>query len=58
MDLTRPTLTVESGDPEPSLLTYLDALEGAYAHYVQRCDADRLRHTLLSETSTTRHSAG
>lgn len=38
-DLTRPTLTVESGDPELSLLTYLDALEGAYAHYQTRCDA-------------------
>jgi hydroxymethylglutaryl-CoA synthase len=36
-DLTRPTLTFETGDPELSMLTYLDALEGAYAHYEQRC---------------------
>ena len=36
-DLTRPTLKVESGDTELSLLTYLDALEGAYAHYQTRC---------------------
>jgi len=36
-DLARPTLTVESGDTELSLLTYIDALEAAYAHYQKRC---------------------
>jgi len=38
-DLTRPTLTVECGDTELSLLTYLDALDGAFAHYQTRCDS-------------------
>lgn len=37
-DLTRPTLKVEVGDTELSLLTYLDALDGAYTHYQSRCD--------------------
>ena len=37
-DLTRPTLRVECGDTELSLLTYLDALDGAFAHYQARCD--------------------
>lgn len=43
-DLTRPTLQVETGDPELSLLTYLEALDGAFAHYRSRCgpfDFDR-----------------
>lgn len=35
-DLTRPTSRVEQGEPETSLLAYLDALEGAYAHYAER----------------------
>jgi len=35
-DLTRPTSRVEQGDAETSLLAYLDALDGAYAHYVER----------------------
>jgi 3-hydroxy-3-methylglutaryl CoA synthase len=35
-DLTRPTLTVETGNSETSLLAYIDALEGAYAHYCER----------------------
>ena len=35
-DLTRPTSRVEQGNPETSLLTYLDALEGAFAHYAER----------------------
>lgn len=35
-DLTRPTSRVEQGDAETSLLAYLDGLEGAYAHYVER----------------------
>ena len=35
-DLTRPTLTVETGNSETSLVSYLDALEGAYAHYRER----------------------
>jgi hydroxymethylglutaryl-CoA synthase len=38
-DLTRPTSRVEQGDPETSLLAYLDALEGAYAHYAERVGA-------------------
>jgi len=37
-DLTRPTLKVEVGDTELSLLTYLDALDGAYTHYQSRCE--------------------
>jgi 3-hydroxy-3-methylglutaryl CoA synthase len=35
-DLIRPTSRVEQGEPEASLLAYLDGLEGAYAHYVER----------------------
>ena len=35
-DLTRPTSRVEQGDAETSLLAYLDALDGAYVHYVER----------------------
>ncbi len=35
-DLTRPTALVETGNSETSLLSYLDALEGAYDDYVRR----------------------
>jgi len=35
-DLTRPTSQVETGNSETSLLSYIDALEGAYAHYLER----------------------
>lgn len=35
-DLTRPTSRVETGNSETSLLSYMDALEGAYAHYLDR----------------------
>jgi 3-hydroxy-3-methylglutaryl CoA synthase len=35
-DLTRPTSRVETGNSETSLLSYLDALDGAYDHYVER----------------------
>lgn len=35
-DLTRPTSRVETGNSETSLLSYLEALEGAYAHYLER----------------------
>jgi hydroxymethylglutaryl-CoA synthase len=35
-DLTRPTSRVETGNSETSLVSYLDALENAYAHYVTR----------------------
>jgi hydroxymethylglutaryl-CoA synthase len=35
-DLTRPTSRVEQGDAETSLIAYLDGLEGAYGHYVER----------------------
>jgi 3-hydroxy-3-methylglutaryl CoA synthase len=35
-DLTRPTARVETGNSETSLLSYLDGLDGAYAHYVER----------------------
>jgi hydroxymethylglutaryl-CoA synthase len=35
-DLTRPTSRVETGNSETSLLSYLDGLEGAYEHYVER----------------------
>jgi len=35
-DLTRPTLTVETGNSETSLISYMDALEGAYAHFLER----------------------
>lgn len=36
-DLTRPTPHVETGNSETSLLSYLDALEGAFDDYVRRC---------------------
>jgi hydroxymethylglutaryl-CoA synthase len=39
-DLTRPTLTVETGNSETSLISYIDALEGAYAHYCERVPMD------------------
>jgi hydroxymethylglutaryl-CoA synthase len=39
-DLTRPTLTVETGNSETSLLAYIEALEGAYAHYCRRVAPD------------------
>jgi hydroxymethylglutaryl-CoA synthase len=35
-DLTRPTLTVETGNSETSLISYIDALESAYHHYCER----------------------
>lgn len=35
-DLTRPTGRVETGNSETSLVSYLDALEGAYQHFVDR----------------------
>jgi hydroxymethylglutaryl-CoA synthase len=35
-DLIRPTSHVETGDSETSLLSYLDALDGAYEHYLER----------------------
>ncbi len=35
-DLTRPTAHVETGNSETSLLSYLDALEGAFDDYVRR----------------------
>jgi hydroxymethylglutaryl-CoA synthase len=35
-DLTRPTSRVETGNSETSLLSYLDALEGAYSNYLAR----------------------
>jgi 3-hydroxy-3-methylglutaryl CoA synthase len=35
-DLTRPTSRVEVGHTELSLITYMDALEGAYSHYVEQ----------------------
>jgi 3-hydroxy-3-methylglutaryl CoA synthase len=35
-DLTRPTSRVETGNSETSLLSYLDALEGAYTNFLDR----------------------
>jgi len=35
-DLTRPTARVETGNSETSLVSYMDALEGAYQHFVER----------------------
>ena len=35
-DLTRPTGRIETGNSETSLVSYLDALEGAYAHFAER----------------------
>jgi len=35
-DLTRPTSRVETGNSETSLLSYMDALEAAYSHFVER----------------------
>src|SRR5262249_50391228 len=40
-DLTRPTLTVETGNSETSLISYIEALEGAYAHYRERAGMDQ-----------------
>ncbi len=35
-DLTRPTAKVETGNSETSLISYIEALEGAYAHFLTR----------------------
>jgi 3-hydroxy-3-methylglutaryl CoA synthase len=35
-DLTRPTGRVETGNSETSLVSYMEALEGAFAHFVKR----------------------
>ena len=35
-DLTRPTATVETGNSETSLISYIEALDGAYAHFLAR----------------------
>ena len=35
-DLTRPTGLVETGNSETSLISYLEALEGAFDHFVER----------------------
>jgi hydroxymethylglutaryl-CoA synthase len=35
-DLTRPTTRVETGNSETSLISYIEALEGAYAHFLTR----------------------
>jgi hydroxymethylglutaryl-CoA synthase len=35
-DLTRPTSRVETGNSETSLLSYIEGLHGAYAHYLTR----------------------
>ena len=35
-DLTRPTSRVETGNSETSLLSYMEALEGAYANFLAR----------------------
>lgn len=44
-DLMRPTSRIEAGDRELSLACYLDALEGAYAHYRKRAgDIDVVDH--------------
>lgn len=40
-DLTRPTATVETGNSETSLVSYLDALDGAYEHLVERVPETR-----------------
>jgi hydroxymethylglutaryl-CoA synthase len=43
-DTFRPTSLLEIGDNQKSLYAYLDALDGAYAHFEQRCgpiDFDR-----------------
>lgn len=47
-DLTRPTARVETGNSETSLISYLDALEGAFQHFVERvpeaCQYDEYFH--------------
>ena len=45
-DLTRPTARVETGNSETSLLSYLEALQGAYDDYVRQAPgaADLDRH--------------
>lgn len=35
MDTCRPTSEIETGDPDLSLLSYLDCLSGAYQHYTE-----------------------
>lgn len=39
-DLTRPTSHVETGNTELSLLSYLNGLDGAYSHYLERLGHD------------------
>lgn len=40
-DLIRPTAKVETGNSETSLIAYMDALDGAYAHFVERAQPDQ-----------------
>ncbi|MFH1131594.1 MAG: hydroxymethylglutaryl-CoA synthase [Pseudomonadota bacterium] len=39
-DTFRPTSKVEAGNTDVSVYSYLDALQGAYAHYVQKAGGD------------------
>lgn len=45
MDTCRPRADVELGDPDLSLLSYLDCLEGAYQAYQDRVDGVDVQHT-------------
>lgn len=45
MDTCRPRFDLERGDPDLSLLSYLDCLDGAYRNYTSKVDGVDLRET-------------
>lgn len=44
MDTCRPAIDIEIGDPDLSLLSYLDCIRGAFADYQQQTGADFATH--------------
>ncbi|MRN51856.1 hydroxymethylglutaryl-CoA synthase family protein [Paenibacillus monticola] len=45
MDTCRPLPEIETGDPDLSLLSYLDCLENSFKHYAERVDEADFRET-------------
>ena len=45
MDTCRPDAAIEVGDPDLSLLSYLDCLEGSYRHYLEKVEGADWQNT-------------